>query len=144
MHWSHVKEIPKTSLLISLDHCFFDYAKFEIFNIEKRKRIYKSKEIRGGIYSSLFYKIRIFNQCIEVGYGDISYNANRNFAALIPVVSRTHYHLFDCSRLKVVSKPKWQPFHLSMSLKNYAKPLTLLPTKRISQAWISILKEIKS
>ena len=52
---------------------------------------------------------------LDVGYGDITYNARRGFLGAIPVGSRITYHLFSIGfgcvmrdfEIKLVRKTKW-------------------------------------
>ena len=50
-YWTHVKEIPNTKLLISLQHSYQKCAKFKMFDISKKgvaKTVYTFEEVLGG------------------------------------------------------------------------------------------------
>ena len=50
-NWTHVKEIPNTNLLVSLQHSFHNSAKMAVFDISKKdqiQEIYSLGEVSGG------------------------------------------------------------------------------------------------
>ncbi len=52
LNWSHVKEIPNTRLLISLNHNYIGSAKMEIFDLlqkQKARKIYSFGEPDGTL-----------------------------------------------------------------------------------------------
>ena len=49
--WSHVREIPVTTLLVSLHHSYEKCARMEIFDVSKKeqaKKVFSSDEVLGG------------------------------------------------------------------------------------------------
>ena len=56
---THVKEIPNTTLLMSLHHNYEESAKLEIFDISRKdqiNKIYSFEEVRGGDFIYIITK----------------------------------------------------------------------------------------
>ena len=67
--WAHVKEIPSTPYLVSLQHSYMKYANMEVFDISKKgqaKKIYTHETLLGGnifkfpnLHNKLWYSHKI-------------------------------------------------------------------------------------
>lgn len=58
--WTHLKEIPDKSLLVSLHHSAYASANLEIFELAQKgqaKKVYSFEEVRGG--QKLFVSLKL-------------------------------------------------------------------------------------
>lgn len=86
---THIKEVPGSSLLISLNQIEGRAANFELLSASEGriKPIFTHGEIRGN-----------------VGFDSISYNPKRRLLAVISDRPKTRYHLFEISENQIDSQ----------------------------------------
>ena len=98
-YWTHVKEIPGTKLLVSLNHNCDYGANMAIFDLSRKnaKAIYTFEEvaemnlsISNWINCNL---ISSYFQFLVVADGDVTFNARRNILGSICLQGKIAYHL---------------------------------------------------
>ena len=95
---SHLKEIPGSKLLISLQHSLSKCANIEVFNVANKDRpekIYSFEEVIGCKLATLNHSSKYFLTAIDTGFGDLTYNTKRDYFGAISVGGKISYHLFS-------------------------------------------------
>ena len=119
--WAHVKEIPNTKLLVSLQFTHCKSASMKIFDISHQSRIKNigSFVIHGGNFYLFWHScenIIHLSSHLAPGEGDVSYNKRRNFLGTFSLQGKFAYHLFNIEygnsqnnhRIKLLQEAKCQ------------------------------------
>lgn len=134
--WTHIKEIPNTTLLVSLHNSYNKAANLEIVDIPKKgfvRKIYSFEEVIGCNISCLIYSARRMKLrasylvvvsspnlkwcsfLLVTGPGFAAFNPNRNVLGAISLGGEIAYHLFNIDfnaslgkyNVKLLRKSKW-------------------------------------
>ena len=118
IHWTHVKEIPNTNLLVSLNHIKHYSANMSVYDISKAdqiKEVYSLGEVSGKCIIIFFTFVCWIIFSLATGDGDITYNSRRGILGAIPLEKEISYHLFNVDSkvsktkniVKLTRKSKW-------------------------------------
>ena len=117
---SHLKEIPGSKLLISLQHSLSSCANIEVFSVANKGRpekIYSFEEVIGCKLATLDHSNKYFLTVVVTGFGDLTYNTKRDYFGAVNVGGKIAYHLFSANTnalntkeaIKLIRKSKWHP-----------------------------------
>ena len=97
-NWTHVKEIPNTKPLASLNQNRSHSANMIVFDISKKdqvKEIYSLGKISGGIVKFCWLQpLIIIFFLLETGYGDLAFNTRRGILGAVSLSEKIDYQLF--------------------------------------------------